>query len=95
MIGLIDDSFRDELNRMEMLRPEGELSSLYFVADKDAAEPRIRIALEQAERYHADAVFFRIFPVGDNRSPIPQIYIQTFPGLWDYQKNRAISLPLS
>ena len=75
MNGLIDDIFRNELNRMEMLRPEGELSSFYFVADKDAAEPHIRIALEQAERYHADAVFFRIFPTGDNRSPIPQIYI--------------------
>lgn len=75
MNGLIDDSFRDELNRMEMLRPDGELTSLYFVADKDAAEPRIRIALEQAGRYHADAIFFRIFPADDNRSPIPQIYI--------------------
>ncbi|MCI5223499.1 MAG: hypothetical protein D3924_12725 [Candidatus Electrothrix sp. AR4] len=67
--------FREELNRMEMLRPDGELSSLYFVQDKEQAEPRIRIALEQAERYQADAVFFRIFPAGDNRSPIPQIYI--------------------
>lgn len=75
MYGRIDDNLRDELNRMEMLRPEGELSSLYFVADKDAVEPYIRIALERAERHHADAVFFRIFPAGDNRSPIPQIYI--------------------
>jgi hypothetical protein len=75
MNGLNDNIFRDELNRMEMLRPDGELSSLYFVAEKDAVEPRIRIALEQAGRYQADAVFFRIFPVGDNRSPIPQIYI--------------------
>jgi SAM-dependent methyltransferase len=71
----IDKTFRNELNRMEMLRPEGELSSLYFIADKDEVEPRIRIALEQAERYQADAVFFRIFPDDDNRSPIPQIYI--------------------
>ena len=75
MIGLIDDIFRDELNRLEMLRPEGEQSSLFFVADKNATEPRIRIALEQAERYHADAVFFRIFPAGDNRPPIPQVYV--------------------
>jgi len=45
MNGLIDDIFRDELNSMEMLRPDGELTSLYFVADKDAVEPRIRIAL--------------------------------------------------
>jgi len=89
MIGLIDDSFRDELNRMEMLRPEGELSSLYFVADKDAAEPRIRIALEQAERYHADAVFFRIFPAGVNRSPIPQIYIYHDTTLYFDEANYA------
>ncbi len=60
---------------MEMLRPEEELSSLYFVADKNEVQPCIRIALEQAERYKADAVFFRIFPIGDNRSPLPQIYI--------------------
>lgn len=75
MNGLMDDIFRDELSHMEMLRPDGELSSLYFVADKDAVEPHTRIALEQAERYHADAVFFRIFPAGDKRSPISQIYI--------------------
>lgn len=75
MYGCIDDNLRGELKLMEMLRPEGELSSLYFVADKVAVEPRIRIAVERAERHHADAVFFRIFPADDNRSPIPQIYI--------------------
>ncbi len=58
-----------------MLCPEEELSSLYFVTDKDIAKPHIRIALEQAEHYKADAIFFRIFPDGDNRAPIPQIYI--------------------
>jgi hypothetical protein len=75
MNGLIDDNLRDELNRMEMLRSDGEPTSLFFVADKDAAEPHIRFALEQAARYHADAVFFRTFPSGDNRSPLPQVYI--------------------
>jgi hypothetical protein len=75
MNGLIDENFRDELNRMEMLRSDGEPTTLFFVADKDAAEPRIRFALELAARYHADAVFFRTFPAGDNRSPLPQIYI--------------------
>ncbi|MCI5125487.1 MAG: hypothetical protein D3925_13680, partial [Candidatus Electrothrix sp. AR5] len=75
MNGSNEDIFREELNRMEMLRPDGELSSLYFVQDKEQTEPRIRIALEQAERYQANAVFFRVFPAGDNRSPIPQIYI--------------------
>lgn len=81
MNGLSDNIFRDELSRMEMLRSDEELSSLHFVADKDAAEPRIRIALEKAERYHADAVYFRIFPNGDNRSPISQIYIYHDPSL--------------
>lgn len=75
MNGLIDDNLRDELNRMEMLRSDVEPTTLFFVADKDAAEPRIRFALEQAARYHADAVFFRTFPTGDNRSPLPQIFI--------------------
>lgn len=58
-----------------MLHSEGELSNLYFVTDKHFVEPHIRVALEQAEQYKADAVFFRIFPDGDNRFPIPQIYI--------------------
>ena len=35
----------------------------------------MRIALEQAERYQANAVFFRIFPESTKQSPIPQIYI--------------------
>ncbi|QEM69789.1 N-6 DNA methylase [Geobacter sp. FeAm09] len=75
MSALIDDNFRDELSRMEMLPADGEPTSLFFVVDKKAAEPHIRIALEQAESYEADAVFFRIFPEGDKRSPIPQIYV--------------------
>ncbi|MGB5684382.1 MAG: N-6 DNA methylase [Candidatus Electrothrix sp.] len=75
MNGSNEDIFREELNRMEMLRPDGELSSLYFVQDKEQAEPRIRIALEQAEKYQADAVFFRIFPNDTSRSSVPQIYI--------------------
>ena len=89
MNGLIDDTFRDELNRMEMLRPEGELSSFYFVADINTVEPRIRIALEQAASYHADAVFFRIFPTGDKRSPIPQIYIYHDTALFFNESNYA------
>jgi hypothetical protein len=75
MNGLIDNNLIDELNRMEMLPTGEEPTSLFFVAEKDAAEPRIRIALEQASHYYADAVFFRTFPKGDKRTPIPQIYI--------------------
>ncbi|MCI5132671.1 MAG: hypothetical protein D3904_14435, partial [Candidatus Electrothrix sp. EH2] len=75
MNGSNDDIFKKELSRMEMLRPDGELSSLYFVQEKEQAEPRIRIALEQAEKYQADAVYFRIFPKDTAQSPLPQIYI--------------------
>ena len=75
MSGLIDNKFRDELNGLEMLPADGELTSLFFVADKKSAEAHIRIALEQAESYEAHAVFFRMFPEGDKRSPISQIYV--------------------
>lgn len=72
----IEDNFKYELSRVDMLRPDGEPTSLYFVADKRKTQnPHIRIALEQAESYEADAIFFRMFPAGDNRSPIPQVYL--------------------
>lgn len=75
MSGLIDNKFRDELNGLEMLPSNGDPTSLFFVADKESAEAHIRIALEQAESYEAHAVYFRMFPEGDKRSPIPQIYV--------------------
>lgn len=72
----IDQEFIKNLNEMELLTPEGESRSLYFVSDRDTTEdPRIRIALENAYVYDADAVFFRTFPNGDKRAPIPQIYV--------------------
>ncbi len=85
MTGLIDDNFKAELNRMEMNSADGELSNLYFVADKGApSNPRIRIALDQAEKYNAQAVFFRIYPEDPNRTPQPQIYIYHDTNLaWD------------
>ena len=69
------DNYRDELTRLEMLRSGNESTGLYFVADKESAEANIRIALEQAEAYEADAIFFRTFPEDSKRSPLPQIYI--------------------
>ncbi len=69
------EQFKDELTRLEMLHHDGEPNNLYFVADKNQVEPQIRISLEQAESYAADAVFFRIFPENEKRSPVPQIYI--------------------
>lgn len=74
MRSITDEKYKDELTRLEMLRADGE-PSLYFVADKESTAPYIRIALEQAESYEADAVFFRTFPEGDKRSPLPQIYV--------------------
>jgi len=76
MSELIDKNFKSVLSEMEMLPLEGESSNLYFVVDKETTtEPHIRIALERAKDYKADAVFFRTFPNGDKRAPIPQIYI--------------------
>jgi Eco57I restriction-modification methylase len=76
MNGSIDENFKAELNRMEMLTADGGLNNLYFVVEKKVPhDPRIRIALDQAEKYKAHAVFFRIFPEDYKRSPQPQIYI--------------------
>lgn len=70
-----NDNYRDELTRLEMLGSEGVPTGLYFVADKESTEAHIRIALDLAETYKADAVFFRSFPEDSKRSPLPQIYI--------------------
>ncbi|MCK4508806.1 MAG: N-6 DNA methylase, partial [Desulfuromonadales bacterium] len=76
MTDVNDKIFKVELDRLEMLSPDGEPTSLYFVKDRETTEdPRIRIALEKAAKYQADAVFFRLFPGEATRSPIPQIYI--------------------
>jgi len=75
MSASISPIFRDQLDRLRLLPLDDEQpTGLFFVADKSRL-PRIRIALEQAERYEADAVFFRLFPDDENRSPLPQVYI--------------------
>lgn len=71
----IDNKFIEELKNFELLSDFYEIQNLYFVEEKGQAEAKIRLALEQAEKYQADAVFFRIFPDGTDRSPVPQIYI--------------------
>lgn len=70
-----NDNYRGELTRMEMLGSDGEPAGLYFVADKESTEAHIRIALDMAETYKADAVFFRTFSEDNKRSPLSQIYI--------------------
>jgi type I restriction-modification system DNA methylase subunit len=64
----------EELKKLEM-SSDSKPQNFYFVQDKEQAEPKIRLALQQAESYKADAVFFRIFSDGSDRSPVPQIYI--------------------
>lgn len=71
----IDNKFIKKLKEFELLSDSSEIQNLYFVEEKEQAEAKIRLALEQAESYQADAVFFRIFPDGTDRSPVPQIYI--------------------
>lgn len=71
----IDKKFIENLRNLELLSDSSERQNLYFVKEKGQAEAKIRIALDQAENYEADAVFFRIFSDGTDRSPVPQIYI--------------------
>lgn len=75
MMRKASDIYKEQLTRLEMLGADGESAGLYFVADKGTVDASIRIALEHAESYEADAVFFRTFPVDSKRSPLPQIYI--------------------
>jgi type I restriction-modification system DNA methylase subunit len=77
-----NDSFIAELEALGMLSANGELDAdeelvdLYFVSDRaQVNNPSVRIALEQAADFEADAVFFRVFPKDAKRHPIPQIYI--------------------
>ncbi|MCP4113507.1 MAG: N-6 DNA methylase [Desulfobacteraceae bacterium] len=76
MIGFPDNEFKNSLKKFDMILESSEPSpGLVFVGEKieDHSE---RIALEYAEKYQADAVYFRRFD--GNRSPIPQIYIYDF-----------------
>lgn len=51
-------------------------SGLALVANlAEERDPSVRIALELARDYGADAVFFRQFTGNSDRSPLPQIYI--------------------
>lgn len=75
MRDFINNNFKNKLKQLDMYSSDGEQpTGLFFVADK-IKHPHVRIALEHAEKYEADAVFFRMFPTGDNRSPLPQIYV--------------------
>ncbi len=76
----------NKLKHLEMYSTDDEQSScLFFVAEK-TKHPHVRISLEHAEEYKADAVFFRRFPDGDNRSLMPQIYVY-------YDNNLSLDKP--
>ena len=70
----MDYSFNKGLEELEFLSKEPvDSKRLYFVNEKDkCSNPYIYLALEKAEKYGVDAVYFRIF---ESQSPIPQIYI--------------------
>ncbi len=69
--------FIKQLKKLDLLLQNGKSpEGMFFVKDKNHISiPLIRIALEQAENFQADAVFFRIFADEEKRSPVPQIYI--------------------
>jgi type I restriction-modification system DNA methylase subunit len=67
--------FKNQLTMLDMLSSKGkQTTGFYFVKEKPE-NASVRISLEEAERYEADAVFFRMFPDEKNRSPLPQVYI--------------------
>ncbi len=71
-------TFKERLEELGMSPVcEGEeWSGLELVANLEQVQaPSARIALESADHYGADAVFFRQFPQPPDRSPLPQIYI--------------------
>jgi hypothetical protein len=73
-----NNEFMDILIKFDMLSKSGESPGLVFVG-KNNRDNRERMALEYAEKYEADAVYFRRFDdVNSGRSPIPQIYIYDF-----------------
>ena len=75
MNNLPNNDFMGTLMKFDMMSETGESPGLVFVG-KDKRDDSEIIALEYAEKYGADAVYFRRFD--DGRHPIPQIYIYDF-----------------
>lgn len=67
-INILDFNIEDKYNSSVFLVNELEK----YISEEDCS-PYIIIALERAQNFHADAVYFRFFE--DNRPPLPQIYI--------------------
>jgi len=75
MNNLPNNDFMGILMKFDMMSETGESPGLVFVGKEKRDDSEI-IALEYAEKYGADAVYFRRFD--DGRPPIPQIYIYDF-----------------
>ncbi len=71
---LPNNDFKNILTQFDMMSKTGESTGLVFVGKETLGHSEM-IALEYAEKYGADAVYFRRF--GD-RPPIPQIYVYDF-----------------
>jgi type I restriction-modification system DNA methylase subunit len=67
-----DKDFRNILKKFDMISDTGRSPGLVFVGEKPEDHSKM-IAMEYAEKYGADAVYFRHFD--DGRPPIPQVYI--------------------
>jgi len=68
--------YKTRLKELGMLPDVGDSQCLYFVENKcDASYPAIRIVLEQAEGFGADAVLLKFSEAGKGASALPQLYI--------------------
>ncbi len=70
-----NNDFMNILIQFDMMPTTGESTGLILVGE-GTKDPSEMIALEYAEKYGADAVYFRRFD--DERPPVPQIYIYDF-----------------
>jgi hypothetical protein len=69
--------FIKNLKRMDFDPADKEFRSVVLVSEKPDSTLAFSqvLALEEAANFQARAVYFRLFPKEENRSPIPQIYI--------------------
>ena len=71
-------SFQSALNKLGM--DDKSSSGIRFVADRaNESDPDLYLALEYANEFGANAVYFRFY--NDNRPPKPQIYVYDFSEL--------------
>ncbi len=70
------NNFKNILKRFDMISDTGTPAPGLLFVGKHTENLSERLDLEHAEKYRADAVYFRKFD--DGRSPIPQIYIYDF-----------------